>query len=438
MRRQTCFTTRRRPSNLARRWTSRTVTEYRRKAAVRGRFHAVLLQREIEKKGKLNMKTKNAFAVLIFALGAVFTLTTEAEEVLPKPEQPFAGKIARTAKESTPDFPKGVEALKGAPNVLLILTDDVGFGASSVFGGPIQTPNFQRLADSGLRYNMFHTTALCSPTRAALITGRNHHSVASGVITEMATGYPGYNSLVPKSAGSVGEVLRESGYNTSWFGKMHNVPDWMSSQAGPFDLWPSGLGFEYFYGFLGGDSDQWHPALYENTRPIEPYLGKPDYILDHDLADKAIDWMRMQHALAPNKPWLLYYATGTAHAPHHAPKEWIDKYKGQFDQGWDKVREETLARQIKLGIVPPNTQLTKRPEQIPAWESLSADQKRLYARMMEVYAGALSHADYNIGRLLDAVEQSGQLDNTLVIFMMGDNGASAEGTLQGKIGRASC
>ncbi len=350
---------------------------------------------------------------------------------LPQTQPPFRGKIGRTAADSTPDFPKGVTAPQGAPNVLLILTDDVGFGASSTFGGPIQTPNFQRLADNGLRYNMFHTTALCSPTRAALITGRNHHSVASGIITEFATGYPGYNSLVPKSAGSVGAVLRDNGYNTSWFGKMHNVPDWMSSQAGPFDLWPSGLGFEYFYGFLGGDSDQWHPALYENTTPIEPYLGKPDYILDRDLADKAIDWMRMQHALAPDKPWLLYYATGTAHAPHHAPKDWIAKYKGQFDQGWDKVREETLARQIKQGVAPQGTKLTPRPEQIPAWDSLSADQKRLYARMMEVYAGALSHADYQIGRLLDAVEQSGQLDNTLVIFIMGDNGASPEGGLQG-------
>jgi arylsulfatase A-like enzyme len=365
------------------------------------------------------------------------TLTTAAsaaspdDNVLPMPEPAFSGKIGRTVKDSTPDFPKGLEAPAGAPNILLILTDDVGFGATSTFGGPIQTPNFQRLADNGLRYNKYHTTALCSPTRAALITGRNHHSVASGVITEFATGYPGYNSLVPKSAGSVGAVLRENGYNTSWFGKMHNVPDWMSSQAGPFDLWPNGLGFEHFYGFLGGDSDQWHPALYENMTPIEPYLGNPDYILDRDLADKAITWMRMQHALAPNKPWLLYYATGTAHAPHHAPKDWIAKYKGQFDQGWDKVREETLARQIRLGVVPAGAQLTKRPEQIPEWDSLSADQKRLYARMMEVYAGALSHADYNIGRLLDAVEQSGQMDNTLVVFMMGDNGASAEGTLQG-------
>jgi arylsulfatase A-like enzyme len=362
---------------------------------------------------------------------AMLVAPVAAQEVLPRPEPPFKGKIGRTVKDSTPDFPKGIEAPKGAPNILLILTDDVGFGASSPFGGPIQTPNFQRLADSGIRYNAFHTTALCSPTRSALITGRNHHTNASGVITEMATGYPGYNSLIPKSSGSVGEALRESGYNTAWFGKMHNVPDWMSSQAGPFDLWPSGLGFEYFYGFLGGDSDQWHPALYENTVPIEPYLGNPNYILDHDLADKAIAWMRMQHALAPTKPWFLYYATGTAHAPHHAPKDWIAKYKGQFDQGWDKVREETLARQIKLGIVPANTQLTKRPEQIPAWDTLSADQKRLYAHMMEVYAGALSYADDQIGRVLDAVQESGQLDNTLVFFIMGDNGASAEGTLQG-------
>ena len=371
-------------------------------------------------------------AILSITLVAFSAISVPAQEVvLPKPEPPFQGKIGRTVKDSTPDFPKSIEAPAGAPNVLLIMTDDVGFGASSTFGGPIQTPNFQRIADSGLRYNMFHTTALCSPTRAALITGRNHHTNASGVITEFATGYPGYNSLVPKSSGSVGEVLKENGFNTSWFGKMHNVPDWMSSQAGPFDLWPSGLGFEYFYGFLGGDSDQWHPALYENTRPIEPYLGNPLYILDRDLADKAISWLRMQHALAPNKPWLLYYATGTAHAPHHAPKEWIAKYRGQFDQGWDKVREETLARQIKLGVVPANTQLTKRPDGIPAWDSLSADQKRLYARMMEVYAGALSHADYQIGRLLDAVQESGQLENTLVIFLMGDNGASAEGTLQG-------
>jgi arylsulfatase len=385
---------------------------------------------EISRRGLLGSTSLLAASAL--ASTAIPRLATaETPTVLPRPEPPFQGKIERTLPGSVPDFPKGVEAPAGAPNILLILTDDVGFGATSTFGGPIQSPNFQRVADGGLRYNMYHTTALCSPTRAALITGRNHHSVASGDITEFATGYPGYNSLVPKSAGSVGAVLKENGFNTSWFGKMHNVPDWMSSQAGPFDLWPNGLGFEHFYGFIGGDSDQWHPALYENMTPIEPYLGNPDYILDVDLADKAITWMRMQHALAPQKPWLLYYATGTAHAPHHAPKDWIAKYKGQFDQGWDKVREETLARQKKLGVVPQNAQLTKRPEQIPAWDTLSADQKRLFARMMEVYAGALSHADHNIGRLLDAVEESGQMDNTLIIFMMGDNGASAEGSLQG-------
>jgi arylsulfatase A-like enzyme len=376
------------------------------------------------------MKTV-AFQIPLILLSILLGAATADAQVLPRPEPEFKGRIGRTVRDSTPDFPKGVEAPKGAPNILLILTDDVGFGASSTFGGPIQTPTFQQLANEGLRYNTFHTTALCSPTRAALITGRNHHSCASGVITEMATGYPGYNSLVPKSCGSVGEVLKENGYNTAWFGKMHNVPDWMSSQAGPFDLWPTGLGFEYFYGFLGGDSDQWHPALYENTKPIEPYFGKPDYILDHDLADQAIAWMRMQHALAPNKPWFLYYATGTAHAPHHAPKDWIAKYKGQFDQGWDQVREETLERQKKLGVVPANTQLTKRPEQIPAWDSLSLDQKRVYAHMMEVYAGALSYADNQIGRVLDAVRDSGQINNTLVFFLMGDNGASAEGTLQG-------
>jgi arylsulfatase A-like enzyme len=350
---------------------------------------------------------------------------------LPYTEPPFRGKIERLVKDSVPDFPEAVEPPQGAPNVLLIMTDDVGFGASSPYGGPIPTPAFDRVAKSGLRYAMFHTTALCSPTRAALITGRNHHTCASGSITEMATGFPGYNSVISKSCGTVGQVLRGNAYNTSWFGKMHNVPDWMSSKAGPYDLWPTGLGFEYFYGFLGGDSNNWSPALYENIEPIEPYIGKPDYILNNDLADKAITWMRMQHAVAPTKPWLLYYVPGSAHAPHHAPKEWIAEFKGKFDQGWDKVREETLARQKQLRIVPQNTQLTERPSQIPAWDSLAPDQKRLYARMMEVYAAALAHADHEIGRVIDAIEESGQLDNTLIFYLMGDNGASAEGSLQG-------
>lgn len=234
----------------------------------------------------------------------------------------------------------------------------MGFGASSTFGGPIPTPTFDRLAAGGVRYNNFHTTALCSPTRAALITGRNHHTCSTGVITEFATGYDGYTSLMSRSCGTIAQVLRGNGYNTSWYGKNHNVPDWQTSQAGPFDLWPTGLGFNYFYGFIGGDTDQWRPALFEGTKPIEPYLGDPGYILDRDLADHAIAWIRMQKAVAPQRPFFAYYATGTAHAPHHAPKDWIAKFKGRFDQGWDKVREETLERQKKLGVVPPDTRLT--------------------------------------------------------------------------------
>ena len=351
--------------------------------------------------------------------------------VLPFPDLQFHGKIDSNADQSQPDFPKEVEAPAGAPNVLLILTDDVGYGASSTFGGPIQTPTFDKLAASGLRYNEFHTTSLCSPTRAALITGRNHHNVASGVITEMATGYPGYNSLVPKACASIGEILKDNGWNTGWWGKMHNVPDWKSSTSGPFDLWPNGLGFEYFYGFIGGDNHQWRPALYQNTNPIEPYIGNPDYILDKDLADNAIAYIGKHNSISPKRPFFVYYCTGTAHAPHHAPKDWIDKYKGKFDQGWDKVREETLLRQKRLGVVPQNTKLTVRNEGIPAWDGLSADQKKLYAHEMEVYAGALSYADYNIGRVIDAVEKTGQLDNTIIIYIMGDNGASAEGTVQG-------
>ena len=368
-------------------------------------------------------------AVAAFAGGSV--MLAQAQDVLPRPEQPFKGHISRKAKDSIKDFPQEVAAPKGAPNVLLILTDDVGFGASSTFGGPIETKTFDRLAANGLRYTQFHTTALSSPTRAALLSGRNHHSAATGVIMELGSGYPGYNSLMPKSAGTFAEVLKQSGWNTAWYGKNHNVPDWHGSQAGPYDLWPTGLGFEYFYGFIGGDANQWAPALYENIKPIEPPHDAKDYHLDKDLADKCIERIRMLHAVAPHKPWVQYYAPGTAHAPHHAPKEWIEKYKGKFDQGWDKVREETLARQKKMGIVPQNTKLTERTKGIPAWDSLNDDQKRVFARMMEVYAGALTHADHQIGRILDAVKELGELDNTLVIYIQGDNGASAEGSPQG-------
>ena len=353
------------------------------------------------------------------------------------PKHLIKGHIGPTVKDSTLDFPPEIKAPQGAPNILLILTDDVGFGASSTFGGPVPTPTMDRLAKEGLRYTQFHTTALCSPTRAALLTGRNHHSNATGVIMELATGFPGYNSLMPKSNGTFAEVLRQNGYNTAWYGKNHNVPDWQSSQAGPFDLWPTGLGFEYFYGFLGGDTSQWAPALYENNKPIEPPHNDPNYFFEKDMANHAIARMRMLHAIAPDKPWIIYYAPGTAHAPHHAPKDWIAKFKGQFDMGWDKMREETLARQKAMGIVPPDTQLTPRPKDIPAWDSLDEDHKKIYAHMMEVYAAALSYCDMQMGRILDAIEAEGELDNTLVVYIQGDNGASAEGTPQGLLNEMS-
>ncbi len=373
------------------------------------------------------MSKHNLATGLSLALSATFALSASAQDVLPRPEQPFGGRIGLTAQDSVKDFPKAVEAPKGAPNVLIILTDDVGFGASSTFGGPIPTPTMDRLAKAGLRYTQFHTTALCSPTRAALLSGRNHHSNATGVIMEAGTGFPGYNTLMPKSSGTFAEVLKQNGYSTAWYGKNHNVPDWHGSQAGPFDLWPTGLGFEYFYGFIGGDTSQWNPAIIEGIKPIEPPHDAKNYFFDNDMADHCIERIRMLHSVAPDKPWLQYYATGTAHAPHHAPKEWIAKFKGKFDQGWDVVREETLARQKKLGVVPAGTQLTVRSEGIPAWDSLDADHKKVAAHMMEVYAAALSHADYEMGRIIDAIDQLGERDNTLVIYIQGDNGASAEG-----------
>jgi arylsulfatase len=376
------------------------------------------------------MKCPSPIKLMLTALGLAI-IPSQAQEVLPRPEQPFKGKIGRITQDSVKDFPKAVEAPKGAPNVLVILTDDVGFGASSTFGGPIPTATMDRLAKNGLRYNQFHTTALCSPTRAALLSGRNHHSASTGVIMEAGTGFPGYNSLMSKSCGTFAEVLKQNGYNTSWYGKNHNVPDWQSSAAGPFDLWPTGLGFEYFYGFIGGDTSQWNPAITEGTKPIEPPHDAKDYFFDKDMADRTIHWIRMQHATAPNNPFLAYYAPGTAHAPHHAPKEWIEKFKGQFDQGWDKVREETFARQKAAGLIPADAKLTERSAGIPAWDSLNADQKKVYARMMEVYCAALAHCDHQMGRVLDAIEAQGELDNTLVIYIQGDNGASGEGGLQG-------
>ena len=351
--------------------------------------------------------------------------------VLPIAPKPFEGHVGLRTSESVLDFPAEVQAPPGAPNILLIMPDDVGFGASDPFGGPVPTPALDRLAEDGLRFTQFHTTALCSPTRSALITGRNHHSNATGVIMELGTGFPGYNSLMPKRNGSIAEILKQNGYNTAWYGKNHNVPDWHSSQAGPFDLWPTGLGFEQFFGFIGGDTSQFTPAIFDGTKPVEPPFDDEDYHLDVDMADRAIHFVREQHALAPNKPFFIYYAPGTAHAPHHAPKEWIDRFKGQFDQGWDKVREETFERQKAMGIIPPDTKLTPRPDQLRAWDELNDQQKELYARMMEVYAGALAHMDHQINRIIDAVEETGEMDNTLIIYLMGDNGASAEGTPDG-------
>ncbi|MBD2435522.1 arylsulfatase [Nostoc sp. FACHB-110] len=373
-----------------------------------------------------------ALSLLITLLMVNSPALAATSEVLPVPFPEFKGKIGLTYKESQPDFPQPITAPAKAPNVLLVILDDVGFGQASTFGGPVDTPNLTRLAESGLRYNQFHTTALCSPTRAALLTGRNHHSVNTGVVEELATGYPGYTTILPKSAATVAEILRQNGYNTAAFGKWHNTPDFETSAAGPFDRWPTGLGFEYFYGFLGGDTNQWSPALVENTKRVDK-PNKPDYHLTPDLVDHAIAWIRNQQSIAPEKPFFAYLATGATHAPHHAPKEWIEKYKGKFDQGWDKLRQETFARQKQQGVIPANAQLTPRPQELPAWDSLSAEQQKLYAHMAEVFAGFLAHTDYEVGRLINAVDQLGELDNTLVIYVVGDNGASAEGGLTGSV-----
>ena len=353
---------------------------------------------------------------------------------LPHPDPVFTGKIGRFGEDSTGAFPKRVTAPAGAPNILLVLTDDVGFGASSTFGGPVPTPNLDRLAARGLRYNQFHTTAMCSPTRAALLTGRIPQAVGNGTVIDGATGYPGYWATIPRSAATLARVLRDNGYNTAMWGKHHNVPVWESSAAGPFGQWPTSLGFEYFYGFIGGDTDQWDPVLYrgiertEIDRPAEPRHEK---LLDLRLADDAIRWLHNQKAADPTKPFFMYYANGTAHAPHQAPADWIARFKGKFDQGWDRMRQESFERQKKAGIVPASARLTPRPTDINAWDSQSPEQKRVSAHFMEVYAAMLAYQDFQFGRLLDELQRMGELDHTLIIFIEGDNGASGEGTLQG-------
>jgi arylsulfatase len=360
--------------------------------------------------------------------------TERARHVLPIPDVPPVGLTTYDAKDPDTSYP-AIEPLRppeGAPNVLVVLIDDVGFGASSAFGGPCHTPNFERLAANGLKYNRFHTTALCSPTRSALLTGRNHHSVGMGNIAELATSAPGNNSIWPNTAAPLAKILNLNGYSTAQFGKCHEVPVWETSPMGPYRQWPTGMGFDYFYGFLGGETNQWYPALYEGTTPVEP-SGTPEegYYLNDDLSDHAIKWMRQQKALMPDAPFFAYYAPGATHAPHHVPNEWSDRYKGQFDDGWDALRERTFARQKELGVIPADCDLTERSPGIPAWSEVAEEMKPVLARQMEVYAGYLENTDHHVGLLLDALADLEILEETLIITIIGDNGASAEGSLQG-------
>ena len=354
---------------------------------------------------------------------------------LPIPDRQHLGLTTYDAKDPDTKFPP-IEPLlppEGAPNVLIVLLDDVGYGAGSPFGGPAKMPTAERLQTNGLTYNRFHTTALCAPTRAALLSGRNHHSVGMGMITETATSAPGSSGLRPNTKAALAMTLKLNGYSTAQFGKCHEVPPWQTSPIGPFDSWPSGGGgFEHFYGFIGGENNQYYPALYDGTAPIEPEKTPEEgYHLTEDLTDQAIDWIRTQKALAPEKPFFVYFAPGATHAPHHVPLEWADKYAGQFAGGWDAQREAIIARQKQLGVVPQDAELTARPEVIPAWDDMDEALKPVLERQMEIYAGFLEHTDYHVGRLIDTVESIGALDNTLVYYIIGDNGASAEGTVNG-------
>jgi arylsulfatase len=360
---------------------------------------------------------------------------TIQRSVLPIPDVTPIGLTTFDAKDPDTKYPP-ITPLRpptGAPNVLVVLIDDAGFGSSSVFGGPCHTPNFEKLATGGLRYTRFHTTALCSPTRAALLSGRNHHTVGMGSITEFATSAPGQNSMKPNTCAALAETLKLNGYSTAQFGKCHEVPVWESSALGPFDHWPTGgRGFQYFYGFIGGETNQYYSGLYEGTTRVEPAkTPEQGYTLNEDLADHAIAWVRQQKALAPDKPFFVYYAPGATHAPHHVPGEWADKYKGKFDQGWDKLREETFTRQKALGVVPKECELTARHAEIPAWDAVDPKMKPVLCRQMEVYAGFMEQTDHHVGRLLDSLADLGILDDTVVYLIVGDNGASAEGSLQG-------
>jgi len=359
--------------------------------------------------------------------------TTVDGKYVPPPAPGFGGTINLSATDSKPCWPPKIVPPKGAPNVLLIMTDDQGYGITSTFGGVIPTPAMDRLAKAGLRYTQFHSTALCSPTRAALITGRNHHSVGFGVIAEQATGYPGYDSIIDKNSATVGEILREIGYATSWFGKNHNTPTYLYSLAGPFDQWPSGMGFDYFYGFMGGETDQWTPFLFRDHTPVFPETGKPGYNLTTDLADEAIKYLTELNAAAPAQPFLLYYVPGGTHAPHQPTPEWIKKISDMhlFDKGWNDLREQIFANQKKLGVIPPGTQLTAWPDSLPKWDTLNANEKKLFVRQADVFAAYVAYTDHEIGRVIQSVQDLGKADNTLVIYISGDNGTSAEGSTIG-------
>lgn len=386
---------------------------------------------------------RSALLVLTLSLMAPFGISANAQQaasaavvsptdrsVLPIPEPQYPHSTVLDARNATPPPRFEVKAPAGAPNVLIVLIDDMGFGQSSAFGGPIHMPTVESLANAGLRYNEFHTTALCSPTRAALLSGRNHHMNNMGSVTETATAFPGQTGQRPNSVASVAEMLRLNGYSTAHFGKSHETAAWEVSPSGPTDRWPTRQGFDKFYGFMGGETNQWAPLLYDGMTQVEPSKD-PKYHFMTDMTDKAIDWMQYQKSLTPDKPFFIYFAPGATHAPHQVPKEWIAKYKDKFDQGWDKLREETLARQIKLGVVPPDTKLAPKPEAIKDWAKLNADEKKLFARQMEVFAGFGEYTDTEIGRLIEAIKATGELDNTLVFYVVGDNGASAEGGMNG-------
>jgi arylsulfatase A-like enzyme len=365
--------------------------------------------------------------------GSPEATTTITGKQLPPPDPAFGGIIKDRASESKAWWAPRVVPPKGAPNVLLIMTDDQGFGAPSTFGGVIPTPTMDRIAAQGLRFTNFHSTSLCSPTRAAIITGRNHHSAGYGVVGEIATGFPGYDSIIPIEKGTIGTILRDNGYATSWFGKDHNTPSFQSSQAGPFNQWPNGMGFDYFYGFVGGDASQWQPNLFRNTTAIYPFQGNPGWNLETAMADDAIEHIKQLKEVAPDKPFFVYYVPGATHAPHHPTPEWIKTISDMhlFDDGWNKVRDTIFANQKRLGIMPENAKLTAWPNDLPQWVSLSWDEKKLFVKQADIYGAYLAYADHEIGRVIQAVEDLGQLDNTLIIYIGGDNGASAEGMLNG-------